>query len=342
MEQGILAKTDVKKFIEFLIKDHRKVFAPVSGKGGVLFTEVSSADEIKLDYRNTDLSPKGLFLPQCEVICTFTGDTFQEAPPTKDKRVVLGMRPCDAAALAHLDRVFAQGDKKDPYWLARRDTTVIISLACSDPLDSCFCTSVGSGPVEKIGSDIIACALDEVLFFEAVTEKGKALMDTVSSLFRKPKKSELEAKQNSEAAVKQKLAALNLTGLAEKLRMDFNSPFWNSIAERCLGCGVCTYLCPTCHCFDITDQTDGERGRRIRSWDSCQYPLFTLHASGHNPRPSKKERMRQRILHKFLYAQDNYKETFCVGCGRCIRSCPVNLDIKETIAVLAAGTGKGA
>jgi len=342
MEQGILAKTDMKKFIELLIKDHRKVFAPVSRKGRVLFTEVSSADEVKLDYRNTDLSPKGLFLPQCEAICTFTGDAFQEVPLTKDKQVVFGMRPCDAAALSHLDRVFTEGSQKDPCWLARRENTVIISIACSDPLDSCFCTSVDGSPVAKKGSDIMVYTIDDTLLFEAFTEKGKALLTLASSFLKKPKESALEARQKYESAAVKKVPALNLADIKEKLRGCFDLTLWSSIAERCLGCGVCTYLCPTCHCFDITDQTDGERGRRIRSWDSCQYSLFTLHASGHNPRPSKKERMRQRILHKFLYAQDNFKETFCVGCGRCIRSCPVNLDIKETIAVLAAGTGKGA
>jgi sulfhydrogenase subunit beta (sulfur reductase) len=342
MEQGSIARTDIKKFIELLQRERRKVFAPVHRKSKVLFTEVSSADGVILDYWNTDLSPKGLFLPPCEVICTFTGDEPQESPLTKDKQVVFGMRPCDAAALSLLDRVFSEGSRKDPYWLARRENTVIISIACGDPLDSCFCASVGGGPAAKKGSDILVYAIDDMLLFEAFTEKGKGLMDGVSSLLKKPKKSTLEARKKYETAAKQTVPVLNLTGLREKLHKDFDSPFWSSIAERCLGCGVCTYMCPTCHCFDITDQTAGERGRRIRSWDSCQYSLFTLHASGHNPRPSKKERMRQRILHKFLYAQDNYKETFCVGCGRCIRSCPVNLDIKETIAVLSAGTGKGA
>lgn len=167
-------------------------------------------------------------------------------------------------------------------------------------------------------------------------------MDSVSSLLKKPKESALEARQKYEAAVKQKVPALNLNGLKEKLRNGFDSPLWGTIAERCLGCGVCTYLCPTCHCFDISDKIKGERGRRMRSWDSCQYALFTMHASGHNPRPSKRERMRQRIMHKFLYAQDNFKETFCVGCGRCVRSCPVNLDIRENVALLATGNITGA
>jgi sulfhydrogenase subunit beta (sulfur reductase) len=341
MEQGMISTAGLDKLFEFLKKDHA-LFAPVDRGGRVVFAEVASAGDVKLDYTNSTLSPKDLFFPSCEVICTFADDSLKDVPQTADKRVVFGMRPCDAAALSLLDSVFLQGDRKDPYYLARRENTVIITLACGEPLDGCFCTAVDGGPASKTGSDILACAIGDGLLFEAVTEKGTSLMNAVSSLLTKPKDAELKAREKQEADAHKKITAVNLDGITEKLQGSFNSPLWGSIAERCLGCGVCTYLCPTCHCFDISDQMEGQSGRRIRSWDSCQYSLFTLHASGHNPRPSKKERMRQRILHKFLYSRENFGKTFCVGCGRCVRSCPVNLDIKETIALFACGNIKGA
>ena len=112
---------------------------------------------------------------------------------------------------------------------------------------------------------------------------------------------------------------------------DFDASVWHDIHRKCLGCGVCTYFCPTCHCFDITDEAEGLQGRRIRTWDSCMYPLFTMHASGHNPRPTRKERMRQRIMHKFVYSMEQYGKRFCVGCGRCVINCPVNLDLRFVI-----------
>jgi ferredoxin len=111
----------------------------------------------------------------------------------------------------------------------------------------------------------------------------------------------------------------------------FDDGRWEELTVRCLGCGSCTYLCPTCHCFDIADEARLYKGRRIRTWDSCQFPLFTKHASGHNPRRNKKERLRQRFMHKFSYAVENTGTALCVGCGRCIAGCPVNLDIRDVI-----------
>jgi ferredoxin len=124
-------------------------------------------------------------------------------------------------------------------------------------------------------------------------------------------------------------------GLPEKLTHLFDHPVWERIHETCIGCGTCTYLCPTCHCFDISDEKFGSDQARVRLWDSCMYTLFTLHASGHNPRPTGKERMRQRVMHKFNYTVKNWGDIFCVGCGRCVRDCPVNLDIREVVNELA-------
>jgi ferredoxin len=125
------------------------------------------------------------------------------------------------------------------------------------------------------------------------------------------------------------MAIIDLDGINEKLEKNLLSSLWENLALPCVGCGICTYLCPTCHCFDISDETGrGRSGIRLRTWDSCQYPQFTLHTSGHNPRPLRYQRMRQRIMHKFSYTVANTGRIFCVGCGRCIENCPVNLDIR--------------
>jgi ferredoxin len=230
--------------------------------------------------------------------------------------------------------VFDKEDLKDPYYLARRKNTVLLSLVCDKPLDTCFCTSVGGGPSSGDGSDIRMVHLGNRLLLEALTEKGESLISSAKQFLKKPKQSDLEEKEKIVAESEKKVPRIKVDGIKENLEKGFNLPLWSAIAERCLGCGVCTYLCPTCYCFDITDEVKGEKGKRIRTWDSCQYPLFTLHASGHNPRPSKTERMRQRIMHKFFYAVENFGRTFCVGCGRCVRSCPVNLDLRESIELI--------
>jgi len=335
MEQGILKKTELKKLVNALAKD-AAVFAPVKEDGDIVLAEVASADDVVLDFYNTKLSPKNVFFPPCEVICTFRGDAVENVPVSKDKRVLFGIRPCDARALAQMDKVFESADIRDPYYLERRKNTVVIALACTEPLDTCFCTAVGGDPSSKEGADVLVSDVDGSFLFEACSDHGTKFMKTHGTLFKKPDKAALAKKEKQEAQAREKVAAVATEGLTEKLRGSFESPVWDAIAERCLGCGICTSFCPTCHCFDITDETKDGTGRRIRTWDSCQYSLFTYHASGHNPRPSKKERMRQRLMHKFSYAPENFDETFCVGCGRCVRNCPVNLDVREAIASLTS------
>jgi ferredoxin len=159
-------------------------------------------------------------------------------------------------------------------------------------------------------------------------------MRDFADFFSEPRAADISAAEGAKKKAREKTAAMSFDGLKEKLDRGFDSPLWESISRVCLGCGLCTYQCPTCHCFDITDEKDGQDGTRIRAWDSCQYALFTHHASGHNPRPEKVQRMRQRILHKFQFTVDNFDEVFCVGCGRCVQNCPVNLDVREALRTL--------
>ncbi|KKL62819.1 hypothetical protein LCGC14_2181390 [marine sediment metagenome] len=119
--------------------------------------------------------------------------------------------------------------------------------------------------------------------------------------------------------------------IEEKLDKIFDSSLWDRVHQRCLGCGIRTYLCSTCHCFALLDEKNNSGVQRVRSWDSCMFPEFTVEASGHNPRISNRERMRQRVMHKFNYFVKRFGQTACVGCGRCIQNCPVNIDIREII-----------
>jgi len=268
-----------------------------------------------------------------------------------ERILVFGCRPCDARALAQLDEVFGPGYKghPDPYYLRRRENSVVISLACTRPCASCFCTATGGGPADTRGADILAHDLgaEGLLLFEALTDKGGALMQAHPDLFAEPQAAHLQAaKARAEAAEAQVRAAAGL-GIdlgrdrgALKRRMDplFDDPRWVGLTDSCIGCGACTYLCPTCYCFDIADESRLYEGRRIRTWDSCQFAQFTKHASGHNPRGSKKERLRQRFMHKFSYAVENNSEVLCVGCGRCITACPVNLDIRDVIRAFTEDT----
>jgi ferredoxin len=319
------------------------------------FRELASPSELSLDRVNTKLSVKGVFFPQRETLLSFEGSAVQGVPAGPDRPlVVFGVRPCDAKSLLFMDKVFegratAPGNvtHEDPYYVARRRASLVIALACDEPCASCFCTSVGGHPYGSEGADILASRRggagaaggEDGFLLEPVTDKGRAFLAGHAALLAPAGADAQAAREARSREAAAKMQVLDFSGVKEKADASFDSPVWDRIARICLGCGVCTYVCPTCHCFDITDETLGTKGIRIRTWDACQYPLYTMHASGHNPRPAKRARMRQRIMHKYSYTVDTAGTVSCTGCGRCVRQCPVNLDIRQMVAAVKNDTG---
>jgi sulfhydrogenase subunit beta (sulfur reductase) len=329
---------DKKKFnslLKALKKDNVAVYAPVMHEGILSIAEASSDDDVMLDFSNSKLPVKRQMFPWSEVLYSYDGDKVKEAPLQLDKRVIFGARPCDTQSLAYLDRVFLDEKYTDPYYKNRRDNTVIISVACTEPLSTCFCTSVNGNPAGTQGTDIIVHDLKDELLFEICTDKGKSLISGHMDLFREPEESHGERRNQQVAKAEKKVAHLDLKDISKKLKASFESPVWKEIAGTCLGCGACTFMCPTCHCFSVHDENFFEKGERVRVQDACMYKSFSLEVSGHNPRKLKKDRMRQRVMHKFQYTDENFGNLFCVGCGRCISGCPVNIDIRETLAEVA-------
>ena len=334
----ILKKDRLQGLFERLMEE-RQVFAPVKKGEVILIREMGSPSGVILQYRNAKESPKSVFFPQRETLFRYRtekGKTQMEVPSDESKgRVLFGIRPCDARGLLLLDKVFSSGCR-DPYYMDKRENTVVVSLGCVDPNPSCFCLSMGGGPCSSEGSDVLLLDLGDRYLAEAVSEKGSALLE--DQAFEQGDQNSLtlagKMKKQAEASMKPVAKKENLEGKLERL---FNDPVWKDLAESCLSCGICTYLCPTCHCFDLCDESSGQSGERIRVWDTCQFPLFTQQASGFNPRPTVKERFRQRIMHKLNYLPKSQAMTGCVGCGRCVTECPVNLDIREVMVSLSEG-----
>jgi ferredoxin len=242
-------------------------------------------------------------------------------------RAVLGVRPCDAASFLLVKRNFDGPDYQDPYWLKPYEQTTLVGYACDQPSQTCFCTSAGFGPYSEEGLDLLLMKEGEGFLAKAISEKGSKLLEaagwnTTADADVESRRAEAEAKISTQVSTDQ---------LAKKKTTDlFEAPFWDDVAFACINCGTCTYSCPTCWCFDIQDEVKGTDGKRMRNWDSCMYPLFTLEGSGHNPRPTKVQRVRQRFMHKLKYYVDKYESGIqCVGCGRCIQLCPVNIDIRD-------------
>ena len=334
MTRKLITKSDLATLARNLARNHVRFLAPLHRGDEIAFDEVGPDDQIVFDYVNSDLPPKRFFRPSCQETGWIEKDELKEAPAAFPAAVLFGVRPCDAESFTLLDKVFLEGDYADNFYRARREATTVVALACAVVGDDCFCTALGAGPDSSKGADILAFDLGQELLFEAHSPQGEALLKAQASSFTEPAKSHLADKDKCVAALKT-AAGKAASGAAlpgrEKLNRAFHSPAWEQAAETCLGCNVCAYFCPTCHCFALADEKRDDRGRRLRIEDSCLNRAFTAEASGHNPRPTPGARLRQRIMHKFSYAEDLYGETLCVGCGRCIEHCPVNIDVREVL-----------
>jgi sulfhydrogenase subunit beta (sulfur reductase) len=242
----------------------------------------------------------------------------------------VGIRPCDAHAFQIVKVNFDNPEYRDPWWVRRFESTTLVGLGCNAPRSTCFCTSVGGGPFSEKGLDALLYDLGERVLAKALTNKGEELLEKMGGSSA-PDFARKEAENLARSAREMVAAGVSTGKLGDKVTNElFEAPFWEEVAFACINCGTCTYLCPTCWCFDIQDEASGKAGDRIRNWDSCMFPLFTLHGSGHNPREMKVQRVRQRFMHKLKYYVDRYHDGVqCSGCGRCVRYCPVNIDIRK-------------
>ncbi|NLV74471.1 MAG: 4Fe-4S ferredoxin [Chloroflexi bacterium] len=316
------------------LRRHGRLIAPVMREGEYRF-DVLADDELPMLGRGlTRRSPKWVFFPQHEAMLRFRrqADDYasaEVAQPNNTPQVLLGVAPCDAASLPMLDRIFMD-NYHDPYYAARRRNTLVIALACARPTSTCFCHALGGGPADAAGADLLLTVIDGGYLLETITPAGQSAaagwgLDPADGDHR-------EQATRAHAVAVEKLKPIeSLAGIEAKLEGLFNHPLWREAAEKCIACGTCTYNCPECHCFDIRDLPLADGGERVRGWDACMYAQFTVHASGHNPRPDQGARWRQRIMHKFSYLPANIGLYGCVGCGRCITSCPVRLDIRQVL-----------
>lgn len=329
-----ISKDKLAALFEKIRQSGKLIVAPKKKGEKVLFSIVSSFDEVYVDYIQTALSAKSIVMPKCEELFSYIYESKDvkvvETKVSDVEVVVFGLHPCDAASFEYLSTFFLK-ENPDKYFAERMNRTTLISLSCSTCDENCFCTSVGLSPSDTKGSDILLTdTKDGDLYAEIITEKGAKLISTVNELFGDSK--EIDKKQFT-ADVKQKFDLAKLREKA-KAELSFDKPIWREMSLACLGCGACAFSCPSCTCFDIQEDNNPYGGKRLRLWDTCALGLFTLHASGHNPREVQSQRWRQRILHKFNYTDEQFGVISCFGCGRCLRVCPAQMSILEQINMI--------
>ncbi len=325
-----------------------KVFVPVKENYYHIFLPIDKDITPDFSFHNTKLSPKSIIYPQSERMFEFVVDPEQpdayvlkEVPKEFPSQAVVGIRPCDAHAFQIVKVNFDNPEYKDPWWTKRYEATTFIGLGCNRPRSTCFCTKVGGGPFNEKGLDAIMYDLRDRFLIKVITDKGGDFIGGIKGGKDPQDRDIKEAESIKEEAEKEINSNINinmnLQELAEKpILAVFDAPIWDKVSFPCINCGICTYLCPTCWCFDIQDEVYKKNGDRIRNWDSCMFPIFTLHGSGHNPRAEKFRRVRQRFMHKLKYYVEKYGDGVqCSGCGRCVRYCPTNMDIREICNIMA-------
>ena len=313
----------------------KKLYLPIEKAGKVDFYEWNEGEKVRLDALKTVKSAKDVFFPQVENLLKFRVEgksiEINQAPLCEEDFVIFGVRGCDAKSFEILDRVFLV-DPRDEFYASRRAHGIVVTLACGEPEESCFCTNFGVNPANP-GGDVTAWIVGEEMFLQANTEKGEKLIAELDEADKKA--AEDEQARISEIVKKLPLNGLNLEGFdGEHLMEKFNDPKWEGLSRACLGCGTCTFVCPTCQCYDIRDFDNGKSVTRYRCWDSCMYSDFTLMAA-ENSRHTQLQRYRQRFMHKLVYFPANNEGVYsCVGCGRCVEKCPQGLNIVRVIKAL--------
>ena len=333
MKNRILQKEKLPEFLEGLMARNR-VIAPVEEGDHSVYRPLEKAGDLCLDYIRPRMSAKEVFFPQNEVMFYYNKRTQKMAEPedAPQSTVLFGVPSCDLAGIEAQDRLFRTGDYQDPYYEKKRGNAVIIGMGCPEPEETCFCHHFGIERLASNFADLFFVPLEEKYYIQVNTTKGDEL---VQELQQAQAGDEEKVKQLREKPVEFSGEPVPLQDLVRAMPENFKADFWDDLAMKCIGCAACTFVCPTCHCFDITDEGKRELGRRVRTWDGCMFPKFTLHASGHNPRTSAGQRVRQRVLHKFSYFRDNQGVISCTGCGRCIEVCPTGMDIRDILKAIA-------
>lgn len=331
------AKSDLNKVLA-AVAAAQALYLPVDTDNGAEY-KAWEEGAVYSEALNTNRSAKDFFFPQTQDLVKFKteGKTIEiiDIRKASEDFVLFGVRGCDVKSIEVLDRVFLN-EPVDSYYAERRAHATVVSMACTRPVETCFCGTFGIDAAAPEG-DVVCHMTEDAVYFDAKSEKGEAFMKLIEGL---TVDCDSKAVEEQQAKTREILKKLPLAGLTtegfdpEKTMELFDRPEWDTLSEACLGCGTCTFVCPTCQCYDIKDFNNGREITRFRCWDSCMYSDFTMMSAG-QPRLTQKERFRQRFMHKLVYyPANNDGMCSCVGCGRCLAKCPISMNIAKVMKTI--------
>ena len=337
--EKLLRKEKINDVLALLSKDSA-VLVPSETEGASRFVIWEQGTVPAFGLVNTELPPKDVLFPQTEKMYHYkTGKNLEIKEISEAvKTVIFGIRSCDMKSIDCMDMTFLGNNYEDSYYKRKRDNLTTVAIGCIKAAPECFCESMGIDPSDSQNADIQLDDFGDAFRLRTKTEKGELLAGKIAShLEELPERYKVAEKQEPICTIR-----FDLPGdLPERLVAMFDSPVWDEISKPCIGCGTCSFICPTCYCFDMGSEDHGTEGTKFRCWDSCMFSDYSRMAGGHNPRPSKKERVRNRYLHKLAYFSQRHGQELCVGCGRCTAKCPANMDITRFIKMISEVEANG-
>lgn len=335
----VMDKARLPELVRGLSVDH-EVVGPVAKGQSFVFARIDDPEQLTLEYDTTLLPPKKYFVPPTEELMRFRSSDGEVMSDEAGEvaRVIFGLHPCDVNALMLMDNVF-MGEYEDPYYKARRDNTLLVGVSCQ-PTETCFCNAWGTEEVHW-GFDIFLTDLGDRYFVSVRSVEGAELLDRCVETRHIAEQDTADFQRKTREFKSSFANDLDTSQLPLLLDAKFDDPVWDELGARCLSCGACSMVCPTCYCFDVKDRLtpDGTEGARVRVWDSCQFSEFAEVAHGHNFRDTRASRVKYRYYHKQWGYLSKFERVLCVGCGRCERACKAEINPRLVIEALQSGGG---
>jgi len=336
----IIEKKNLDIFIKNLLKK-MKVVAPVKkGDNNYVFSEIKKVEEIAIDYIPTILPPKKYFMPQKEKMLDFNLDGKEPADNASlelDEIAIFGVHTCDLAGIQCLNIVFNERPR-DYNYLLRKNNLFIIGIECNKYCDSYASCALVNSHLPNGGYDLFLTDIGNKYLINVNTQKGEDFIESLN--LDKASSSDmlaLDKVREEKRKIFKNEIDVEASKIPEMFEKVYNSKLWEDIGAKCLSCGNCTNVCPTCYCFDMEDyiNLDLKTGSRVRTWDSCQFDTFATVAGGENFREERSMRQRHRVYRKFKFPVDKFNRFFCTGCGRCSRTCMADINLKEILKKVA-------
>lgn len=340
MKYAVIRKEDLNIWLEYL-KKKAKLYAPKKKENLFVFRQVKDVTKITLEYIPTILPPKKYYFPQKEKLIKFSVNPFKTSKAIEnfEEFILFGVHTCDVAGIQCMDVIFRESPE-DPNYLNRKDKMTIIGIECLKYCDKfANCTSMGNH-LPRGGYDLMLTDVGEKFILHVNSEKGEKLISNLPYIKAADEKDAVSLEQVREAKKKifKEEFVAGLSEVYETFDKSFASPVWEDVGRRCVACGNCTAVCPTCYCFDVVDdiELNFNQGIRSRVWNSCQMDDFAKVATGEDFRKGRSSRQKHRYYRKFKYPVDKFNRYFCTGCGRCTRTCMAEINLVDTVNSLLA------